>query len=98
MTRYTIEVLTALASRALQRAGASEAMADATAAALVDAEARGLASHGVARIAQYATHLRNGRADGNAHPRIAHRRGGAALVDAGGGLAFPACALAIHTA
>ena len=43
------------------------------AAALVGAEAQGLASHGVARVAQYAAHLRNGRADGNAAPRVVAR-------------------------
>jgi len=69
-----------------------------TAAALVDAEAQGLSSHGIARVAQYATHLRNGRADGRAVPVIARERGGAVLIDARCGLAFPACALAVGEA
>ena len=69
-----------------------------TAAALVDAEAQGLSSHGIARVAQYATHLRNGRADGRAIPVIARERGGAVLIDARCGLAFPACALAVGEA
>ena len=58
-------------------------MAEAAARALVLAEAQGLGSHGLSRVAQYATHLRNGRADGAAVPRVVHARGGAALVDAG---------------
>ena len=90
--------LEALATRALERAGASAAMAAATARALVDADTQGLASHGVSRVAQYAAHLRNGRADGAAVPRIARERGGAFLVDAGCGLAFPACAFAVGEA
>jgi (2R)-3-sulfolactate dehydrogenase (NADP+) len=98
MPRYAIESLTKLAIHALERAGASRSMAVATAHALVAADARGLASHGVSRVPQYATHLRNGRADGAAQPRIVTERGGAALVDAGCGLAFPACALAVETA
>ena len=49
---------------------------------LTDAEAQGLASHGVARIPQYAAHLRNGRADGGAVAVVARERGGAVLVDA----------------
>jgi (2R)-3-sulfolactate dehydrogenase (NADP+) len=73
-------------------------MAMMTAAALVDAEAQGLSSHGIARVAQYATHLRNGRADGRAIPVIARERGGAVLIDARCGLAFPACALAVGEA
>jgi len=73
-------------------------MAQTTAAALVYADARGLASHGVSRVPQYAMHLRNGRADGTVRPLVSHAKGGAALVDAQCGLAFPACALAVDTA
>jgi (2R)-3-sulfolactate dehydrogenase (NADP+) len=98
MTQYSLPELHRLASQALQRAGARPAMAEATARALVYAEARGIASHGVARVPQYATHLVNGRADGSAVPAVIHARGGAVLVDARCGLAFPACALAIDEA
>jgi (2R)-3-sulfolactate dehydrogenase (NADP+) len=87
-----------LACRALLRAGASEAMAHATADALAAAESEGLASHGMARVPQYATHLRNGRANGAAVPVIARERGGAILVDAREGLAFAACKLAVGEA
>jgi (2R)-3-sulfolactate dehydrogenase (NADP+) len=73
-------------------------MAAATARALVYADARGLASHGVSRVGQYATHLSNGRADGSARPVFAAERAGAVLIDAGFGLAFPACALAVSEA
>jgi (2R)-3-sulfolactate dehydrogenase (NADP+) len=98
MAKFRIVELTALAQRALASAGASPAMAAATARALVHAEAQGLASHGVSRVAQYAVHLKNGRADGNATPAVIGARGGAALVDARCGLAFPACALAVEEA
>ena len=66
MPRVALSELTVLASRALERAGASRAMADATAKALVAAEAQGLASHGVSRVPQYAAHVRLGRVDGAA--------------------------------
>ena len=98
MPTISLEKLHALAARALVRAGANDDMADATARALVYADARGLASHGVSRIAQYATHLRNGRADGGARPAVVASRGATALIDAGYGLAFHACALAIGEA
>ena len=98
MPTFTLLQLTALAERALVRAGAAPPMAHSTAAALVDAEAQGLASHGLSRVVQYATHLRNGRADGDAVPAVLAERGGAVLVDAGDGLAFPACALAVDEA
>ena len=98
MPRFTLESLTDLALRALSRAGANPAMAAETARALVDAEAQGLSSHGISRVAQYAAHLRNGRADGNATPSIIAGRGAAALVDAHSGLAFVACAFAVEEA
>lgn len=98
MPRLTPEALHALAARTLSAAGANGEMAAATARALVYAEMQGLASHGVQRIPQYATHLRNGRADGAAKPRIVNARGGAVLIDAGFGLAYAACALAVQEA
>jgi (2R)-3-sulfolactate dehydrogenase (NADP+) len=82
----------------LERAGAGRAMAEATARALVLAESQGLGSHGLGRVAQYAAHLRNGRVDGAAVPVVAKSRGAVAVVDAGQGLAFPACELAVAEA
>jgi (2R)-3-sulfolactate dehydrogenase (NADP+) len=98
MPTFTPAELREIAERALERAGASVAMARITANALVDAEAQGLSSHGAVRIVQSATHLRNGRVDGQAVAVIARERGGAILVDARSGLAFPACALAVDEA
>lgn len=98
MAPLSIEEATRLALQALRHAGAGQAMAASTAKALVRAEAQGLASHGLIRVAQYATHLRNGRADGSALARVARHQGAAVLVDAGQGLAFPACDLAVSTA
>jgi len=98
MPLVSLDSLRDLASAALSRAGANSAMADATARALVHADADGLASHGVSRVPQYATHLANGRADGTAQPRIVRAKGAAVLIDAGCGLAFPACALAVDEA
>lgn len=98
MPRLSPGALEELAERALRRAGASAPMAAITAQALTAADLQGLGSHGVARIPQYVAHLRNGRAVGDAEPRIVNSRGGVALVDAAGGLAFPACALAVGEA
>ncbi|WP_298829754.1 Ldh family oxidoreductase [uncultured Piscinibacter sp.] len=94
MANISLDELRGLVDAALQRAGANPAMAASTAAALVLAEAQGIGSHGLSRVAQYATHLRNGRVDGSAQPRLAQAKGGAAVIDAGEGLAFPACAMA----
>ena len=98
MPRLSIERLNELAAAALQRAGASAEMARITAHALVAAEAQGLGSHGLARVAQYAGHLRHGRVNGHAQPAVVRSRAAACLVDADEGLAFPACALAVREA
>lgn len=96
MARVTFDEAVERARSRLRGAGANDAMALSTARALVLAEAQGLSSHGLSRVAQYAAHLRNGRADGQAVPIVAHRKGAALLVDAGRGLAFPACELAVR--
>jgi (2R)-3-sulfolactate dehydrogenase (NADP+) len=98
MSRVAVAELRTLVQRALQAAGASAAMAEATARALVLAEAQGIGSHGLSRVPQYATHLKNGRVNGAAQPKVARERGGAVQVDAGEGLAFPACEFAVREA
>ena len=87
-----------LVAQHLQAAGANVAMARATASALVLAESQGLGSHGLSRVAQYATHLRNGRVNRAAVPQVLRRKGGALVIDAQEGLAFAACALAVQEA
>lgn len=96
--RLTLAEAETRVAAALRAAGANEATAQATAQALVLAEAQGLGSHGLSRVTQYATHLRNGRVNRDAVPRVAKRKGGALLIDADEGLAFPACALAVAEA
>ncbi len=95
MPKHDLKALATLATRALTEAGASRAMADATVRALMYAEARGLPSHGLSRVLQYTTHLRNGRANGAAIATVSKGKVAACLVDADEGLAFPACELAI---
>jgi (2R)-3-sulfolactate dehydrogenase (NADP+) len=96
MPRLNLADAEALSREALIAAGANPRMAALTAAALVAAEAEGQSGHGLSRVAQYASFLRNGRADGAAEPVIANQRGGAVLVDARDGLAYPAVALAVE--
>ena len=97
-TRISREDLERMMQAALQRSGATAAMASATARALAAAECEGLASHGASRIPQYCGHLRNGRAKGGAVPEVARGGKAACVVDAGGGLAFEACGLAVAEA
>ncbi|MDI3308018.1 MAG: Ldh family oxidoreductase [Acetobacteraceae bacterium] len=98
MPRLSMAAAEDLVRRALTAAGAAPAMAAATARTLVAAEAQGQAGHGLSRVPQYAAFLRNGRADGQAVPAVVAERGGAALVDARHGLAYPALDLAVAEA
>ena len=96
MSRFSENELTALVARALANAGASSVMANATARALVAAESAGQGGHGLSRVAMYADHLHSGRANGRAAPRIANEKPAACLIDAQGGLAYPAMELAVR--
>ncbi len=98
MAQLSIQQATDLVANALAAAGANDTMAQSVARALVLAESQGLSGHGLSRVGQYCTHLRNGRADGKAMATVARHKGAAVLVDAGTGLAFPACDLAIDKA
>jgi (2R)-3-sulfolactate dehydrogenase (NADP+) len=98
MTQLTLAQATALVDATLRGAGAGAGMAASAARALVLAEAQGLSSHGLSRVAQYATHLKNGRAVGAALPAVIRRKAAALLVDAHQGLAFAACELAVQEA
>ncbi len=98
MTQLTLAQAHEWVEKVLSHCGAHPGMAAATARALVQAEAQGIASHGLSRVPQYATHLKNGRANGQAVAQVARRKGAALLVDARQGLAFEACELAVREA
>ncbi len=98
MTALTLAQAHDWVEKVLLHCGAHPGMASATARALVLAEAQGIASHGLSRVPQYATHLKNGRANGQAVAHVARRKGAALLVDARQGLAFEACELAVREA
>ncbi len=98
MPRLTLAEAEALATAALAGAGANPVMAALTARALVGGEAEGQGGHGLSRVPQYAAFLANGRADGAAVPAVVAERGGAALIDARHGLAYPALDLAVREA
>lgn len=94
MAKIDQHALTEIAREAFVRAGAHEGMAGAAARALVAADMQDLASHGVSRVPFYCGMLKNGRADGKAHPRIASDHKAVCVIDNGGGLGYEACALA----
>ena len=79
-----------LASSGLRAAGIGEKAAYETAQFLALAELDGLASHGLARVAQYASHAKYGRIELSPKIKVRPFKTSAALVDACDGLAFPA--------
>ncbi len=98
MSQIPIAEITALAADALRTSGASDSMARTTARYLVAADTQGLATHGLMRVPSYCGHLESGRANGAAAPRIAAGKTAACLIDAGNGLGFEACELAVAQA
>jgi (2R)-3-sulfolactate dehydrogenase (NADP+) len=87
-----------LARQALERAGAHAAMAEATAKHLVHAEEQGLPTHGMSRVPFYCAMLRNGRADGAAHPAMVADRAAVCLVDNRDGLPYVSAEWAVREA
>lgn len=79
-----------LASAGLQAGGIGAKAAFETAQFLALAELDGLASHGLARVSQYAGHAKNGRVELAPKIKVRPFKTCAALVDACDGLAFPA--------
>lgn len=93
--RIPVAELEQLMAAALEKSGATAAMARATARALATAELDGIPSHGASRVPQYCGHVKVGRANGAAVPVVARDSKAACLVDAKQGLAFEACTLGV---
>jgi (2R)-3-sulfolactate dehydrogenase (NADP+) len=83
-------VIVDLALRALVRAGARVEAASSLARAIAAAEADGLASHGLAYLPTYCEHLRCGKVNGAAQPKLQEVAPSVLVVDAGSGFAHPA--------
>lgn len=91
MNEYlSLDDVQALARDVLIRAGTSAGNAAIVARSIRLAEGDGLRDAGLGALPDVVEHLRSGRVNGSAAPRV-HRSGPAALtVDAGGGFACPA--------
>ena len=98
MSKIDLEALEELAIRALVAGNTSEANAGVVAAALVAADADGLASHGVSRVPFYADQAASRKVDGHATPVLEQRAAAAVRVDAADGFAYPAIRLGLDRA
>lgn len=80
----TYDALQTLTSQILRGLGYPEKAADLTARVLIEADARGVASHGVARLAFYESNLKGGVVDLGAKPEIVHETPLSLVVDGHG--------------
>lgn len=90
--------LEAFAARVLTAAGLTEAGARVIAACLLEANLRGVDTHGVMRLLQYSECLAAGEVEARPVVRVVRREAGRALVDAGGGYGFEPTLLAADLA
>jgi len=86
----SLEDVKILTQTALEQAGASETAAAAVARSTVRAERDGIRSHGLMYVPIYAEHVRCGKVDGQAIPRVEQIKPGSIRVDAANGFAHPA--------
>ncbi|KAF1050191.1 Ldh family oxidoreductase [Xylophilus sp.] len=95
---WDLDYLIGMAARVFAARGVPPAVARSAAKALVQAEVAGIGTHGLSRISQYCALLDSGRLEAAALPAVIRSHGATALVDAGHGLAYAACELAVDTA
>ncbi|KAK3303127.1 Malate/L-lactate dehydrogenase [Chaetomium strumarium] len=88
----------AFAVAVLEASGVSSKNAEIVARGLVQADLRGVESHGINRIPSYLARVRNGVLDPKAEPTLTQVTPVVAQVDGNNGFGFPAAHLAMETA
>lgn len=86
----TLDQINQLAYRALTGSGANDHQAGPTAQSIADAEAEGIRNVGLAYLPTYCEHLRVGKVNGRANPRVVYQAGSTIRVDADLGFSHPA--------
>lgn len=86
MMRYTAEELRGFAARIMEKAGLSPAARDIFSDSLVQADLRGISSHGVTHLAAYAKRVELGLVDGFAVPELLADGGSLLSVDGKNGM------------
>jgi LDH2 family malate/lactate/ureidoglycolate dehydrogenase len=93
--RFAPEVLERLLTDALAAGGFTADAAMLTAAHLIDAEVKGVVSHGVNRLGWYLGRAKAGDLNPKAVPRVVRDDGPLLLIDGDGGIGIPAMELAL---
>ncbi|MDQ0511734.1 Ldh family oxidoreductase [Ancylobacter amanitiformis] len=94
MPLLTLDEIETFARDALTDCGASAPVAASVSRSVRRAEADGIGSVGLGYLGTYLAHLKSGKVDGRAEPRVNRARAGAVLADARHGFAHPAFDLA----
>lgn len=92
------ELLTRTCAASLRVSGVSRKHADDIASSLVLADARGLSSHGVSRMAIYTASIGSGVMDPSAEPELVRNSPATCLVDGRNGLGVPTAFFAMDQA
>jgi L-2-hydroxycarboxylate dehydrogenase (NAD+) len=87
--RVSPTVLKSFCSEALEKLGVPSEDAQVTAKVLVEADLRGIDSHGVSRMGRYVSGIQQGMMRPNAKPRVVHETACTATIDADAGLGQP---------
>lgn len=96
--RIPARELGSLAQHILMAVGMDDAGARIAAKALLEADLRGVDSHGVRQVPRYARAIADHAIDGRVVPGLTRQFGATAVVDAGHGMGHPAAMLAATTA
>lgn len=96
--RIAPETLRSFCTEAFERLEVSRQGAEITAEVLVEADLRGIDSHGVARMSRYVTGIQQGMMRPKAKAKIVHETQNTATIDADAGLGQPVSHRAMRTA
>lgn len=96
--RFPPETLESLTTAIFERCGMTQEDAGLVAETLVVADLRGVHSHGLLRVPEYAQKLRAGGVDPRGRPRVARDTGAALVVDGGNAMGQVAAAFAMRQA
>ncbi len=83
--RFPESSLRVFAESVLTRTGAGPASAEIVVSSLLDADRRGVHTHGLVRLPSYVDDVRSGRVSLEAKPRLVREGGAVGLIDGGGG-------------
>jgi LDH2 family malate/lactate/ureidoglycolate dehydrogenase len=98
MPELTRDRLEPLVTRALERWGATPAVARCVAEHLVESDLSGHPSHGVRQLPGYREMIASGECDMGAEPEVTGRTGAVTRIDGRSGMGQPAMALAVSVA